>query len=95
MTHGTAVHGTATHATAAHATTHAPVQVVCVSPHDRPGCSSLAHVTPGVLPVPPPAVTVAGGEPSPAADATGTGRVRPPEPQARAPDLHALQVLRT
>lgn len=68
---------------------------VCASPYDLPGCSPLTHVIPGVLPVPPPAVTVAGGEPSPAAGAAGAGRVRPPGPLARAPDLHALQVLRT
>lgn len=91
-THGTTTHGTTTHAT----TTHASEQAVCVSPYDRPGCSPLAHVTPGVLPVPPPAVSVAGdGQPSPAADPAGAGRIRPPEPLARAPDLHALQVLRT
>ncbi|MEU9085005.1 hypothetical protein [Streptomyces sp. NPDC048357] len=75
----------------AHGTAHA----VCVSPYDLPGCSSLAHVTPGVLPVPPPAVTVPGGEPPPAAEVSGAGRIRPPGPLARAPDLHALQVLRT
>ncbi|MEU7730702.1 hypothetical protein AB0B78_36695 [Streptomyces sp. NPDC040724] len=79
----------------AHGTTHGTAHAVCVSPYDLPGCSSLAHVTPGVLPVPPPAVTVPGGEPPPAAEASGAGRIRPPEPLARAPDLHALQVLRT
>ncbi|MEU9164304.1 hypothetical protein AB0D29_29045 [Streptomyces sp. NPDC048424] len=75
----------------AHGTAHA----VCVSPYDLPGCSPLAHVTPGVLPVPPPAVTVPGGEPPLAAEVSGAGRIRPPGPLARAPDLHALQVLRT
>ncbi|MDX3536181.1 hypothetical protein PV721_17735 [Streptomyces sp. MB09-01] len=79
----------------AHGTTHATTHAVCVSPYDLPGCSSLAHVTPGVLPVPPPAVTVPDGEPPPAAEASGAGRIRPPGPLARAPDLHALQVLRT
>ncbi|WP_405829878.1 hypothetical protein [Streptomyces sp. NBC_00105] len=74
---------------------HGAAHAVCVSPYDLPGCSSLAHVTPGVLPVPPPAVTVPGGEPPPAAEASGPGRIRPPGPLARAPDLHALQVLRT
>ncbi|WP_051837574.1 hypothetical protein [Streptomyces sp. NRRL F-2580] len=75
----------------AHGTAHA----VCVSPYDLPGCSSLAHVTPGVLPVPPPAVSVPGGEPPPGTAVSGAGRIRPPLPLARAPDLHVLQVLRT
>ncbi|WP_405447096.1 hypothetical protein [Streptomyces erythrochromogenes] len=74
---------------------HGSAHVVCVSPYDLPGCSPLAHVTPAVLPVPPPAVTVPGGGPLPAAHATAAGRVRPPEALARAPDLHVLQVLRT
>ncbi|WP_404960397.1 hypothetical protein [Streptomyces sp. 147326] len=91
MSHGSAQAGAARAEPGAHGTTHA----VCVSPYDLPGCSSLAHVTPGVLPVPPPAVTVPGGGPPPAAETSGAGRIRPPEPLARAPDLHALQVLRT
>ncbi|MFD9412943.1 hypothetical protein ACFWBN_38890 [Streptomyces sp. NPDC059989] len=82
---------TALQARHAHEVAHA----VCVSPYDLPGCSPLAHTIPGVLPVPPPAVTVAGGDPLPAAAIGSAGRVRPPEPLARAPDLHALQVLRT
>lgn len=79
------------HEVRAHGTEHA----VCVSPFDLPGCSPLAHVTPAVLPVPPPAVTVTGGGPLPFAHATAAGRIRPPGPLARAPDLHVLQVLRT
>ncbi|MFF4428867.1 hypothetical protein ACFYZ4_06815 [Streptomyces sp. NPDC001513] len=79
----------------AHVTAHGTAHAVCVSPYDLPGCSPLAHVTPGVLPVPPPAMTVPGGEPPPAAEVSGAGRIRPPGPLARAPDLHALQVLRT
>ncbi|MEU6299726.1 hypothetical protein [Streptomyces erythrochromogenes] len=75
----------------AHGTAHA----VCVSPYDLPGCSPLAHVTPAVLPVPPPAVTVPGGRTPPGTVTAQTGRVRPPEALARAPDLHVLQVLRT
>ncbi|MFJ9596057.1 hypothetical protein ACIRS3_25270 [Streptomyces virginiae] len=75
----------------AHGTEHA----VCVSPFELPGCSPLAHVTPAVLPVPPPAVAVTGGGPLPFAHATAAGRIRPPGPLARAPDLHVLQVLRT
>ncbi|MFF8260479.1 hypothetical protein [Streptomyces virginiae] len=70
-------------------------RAVCVSPYDLPGCSPLAHVTPAVLPVPPPAVTVTGGGPLPCAHTRAAGRIRPPEPLARAPDLHVLQVLRT
>lgn len=75
--------------------TLAAEHAVCASPYDLPGCSPLAHVTPAVLPVPPPAVTVADGGPLPAARTTAAGRIRPPEPLARAPDLHVLQVLRT
>lgn len=73
---------------------HGPAHAVCVSPYDLPGCSPLAHVMPGLLPVPPPAVTVAGGEPPPVAAHGGPGRVRAPLALARAPDLHVLQVLR-
>ncbi|CAM5422016.1 hypothetical protein SAVIM338S_02328 [Streptomyces avidinii] len=69
--------------------------VFCVSPHDLPGCSPLSHVTPGVLPVPPPAVAVSGGEPLPAGRTARTGRPRPPSALARGPDLYALRVLRT
>ncbi|MFB7178325.1 hypothetical protein ACFCYI_11515 [Streptomyces sp. NPDC056257] len=79
----------------AHGTAHGTAHAVCASPYDLPGCSSLAHVTPGVLPVPPPAVTVPGGDPPTAAEVSGAGRIRPPLPLARAPDLYALQVLRT
>ncbi|OEJ31776.1 hypothetical protein [Streptomyces subrutilus] len=74
---------------------HGPAHAVCGPPYDPPGCSALAHVTPGLLPVPPPAVVVAGGEPPPVAAAGGPGRIRAPLALARAPDLHALQVLRT
>ncbi|MEU4124405.1 hypothetical protein [Streptomyces virginiae] len=80
---------------AAEARAHGTEHAVCVSPYDLPGCSPLAHVTPAVLPVPPPAVTVTGGGPLPCAHASAAGRIRPPEPLARAPDLHVLQVLRT
>ncbi|MFH7598337.1 hypothetical protein WDV06_25055 [Streptomyces racemochromogenes] len=70
-------------------------RVACVSPHELPGCSPLAHVTPAVLPAPPPAVTAARPGPAPRALPAATGPVRPPGTLARAPDLHALQVLRT
>ncbi|MFD8893322.1 hypothetical protein [Streptomyces sp. NPDC059566] len=69
--------------------------VVCVSPYDLPGCSPLARVTPGVLPVPPPVVAVAGGELPSTAPPAAPGPIRTAGPPARAPDLHALQVLRT
>lgn len=74
---------------------HGPAQAVCVSPYDPPGCSALAHVPPGLLPVPPPAVVLAGGDAPPVAAAGGPGRIRAPLALARGPDLHALQVLRT
>ncbi|MFD5421671.1 hypothetical protein ACFWJT_27015 [Streptomyces sp. NPDC127069] len=66
-----------------------------MSPYEAPGCSPLSHVTPAVLPAPPPAVTAA--RPGAAARAlpAAPGPVRPPGTLARAPDLHALQVLRT
>uniref|UniRef100_A0AAU2JMZ3 Uncharacterized protein n=1 Tax=Streptomyces sp. NBC_00049 TaxID=2903617 RepID=A0AAU2JMZ3_9ACTN len=73
----------------------APARVVCVSPYDLPGCSPLTHVTPGVLPAPAPEVTPAGGEPPPVGGTAAAGPALPPEPLARAPDLHVLQVLRT
>ncbi|MBT2468554.1 hypothetical protein J7E97_11860 [Streptomyces sp. ISL-66] len=69
--------------------------VFCVSPHELPGCSPFSHVTPGVLPVPPPAVAVAGGEPVPGGRTARPGRQRPPSALARGPDLYALRVLRT
>ncbi|MFF4641647.1 hypothetical protein [Streptomyces sp. NPDC001389] len=67
----------------------------CVSPYEPPGCSPLSHVTPAVLPAPPPAVTAAPPGPAPRALPATTGPARPPGTLARAPDLHALQVLRT
>ncbi|MEV0409651.1 hypothetical protein AB0I68_02290 [Streptomyces sp. NPDC050448] len=76
------VHGHGTHA-------------VCASPDELPGCSPFSHVAPGVLPAPPPAVTVAGSAPDPAGRCAGRGPARPHGTLARAPDLHALQVLRT
>ncbi|WP_412078159.1 hypothetical protein ACLF6K_29740 [Streptomyces xanthophaeus] len=69
--------------------------VVCLSPYDRPGCSGLSHVTPGVLPVPPPAVAVGRTGPVPDVRPARAGRPLPTGTLARAPDLHALQVLRT
>lgn len=68
----------------------------CVSPYDLPGCSPLAHVTPAVLPAPPPAAALPRSGPVPAArPGTAPGPVRPPGTLARAPGLHVLQVLRT
>ncbi|AZM88924.1 MULTISPECIES: hypothetical protein [Streptomyces] len=68
----------------------------CVSPYDPPGCSPLSHVTPAVLPAPPPAAALPGSGPAPAArPGAAQGPVRPPGTLARAPGLHVLQVLRT
>ncbi|UQX00917.1 hypothetical protein [Streptomyces sp. RerS4] len=79
----------------AHAAPHT-AHAGCVSPYDHPGCRGVAHVTPAVLPAPPPAVTVADRTgPAPVARTAGAGAVRPPGTLARAPDLHTLQVLRT
>lgn len=90
--------GTQALAGAGHASVHAspgPEHVFCVSPYDLPGCSSRSHVTPAVLPAPPPAALVAGGAPVPAVRPAPAGRTRPPPALARGPDLYALQVLRT
>ncbi|MFF5443467.1 hypothetical protein [Streptomyces sp. NPDC012888] len=67
-----------------------------VCPYEPPGCSAFSHQTPGVLPVPPPVVAApgAGGAPRVVPAGAPGGRV-PVEPQARGPDLHVLQVLRT
>ncbi|MEU8435144.1 hypothetical protein AB0F18_19905 [Streptomyces sp. NPDC029216] len=73
---------------------HGP-HAACVSPYDLPGCSPHSHATPAVLPAPPPAVTAARPGPAPSARPAAPGPVRPPGTLARAPDLHALQVLRT
>ncbi|WP_051696166.1 hypothetical protein [Streptomyces sp. NRRL S-244] len=70
-------------------------RAVCVAPDEAPGCSPFSHVAPGVLPAPPPAVTVPGSAPDPVARAADGGPARPHGTLARAPDLHALQVLRT
>ncbi|WP_406182422.1 hypothetical protein [Streptomyces sp. NBC_01006] len=70
-------------------------RAVCVAPDEPPGCSPFSHVAPGVLPAPPPAVTVPGSAPDPVARAADGGPARPHGTLARAPDLHALQVLRT
>ncbi|MCJ0867983.1 hypothetical protein [Streptomyces sp. AP-93] len=78
-------------------TAHAPgaQRVVCVAPYDRPGCSPLSHVLPGLLPPAPPAALVAGGAPAPAVRPAPAAGIRPPSALARGPDLYALQVLRT
>ncbi|MFF4847603.1 hypothetical protein [Streptomyces sp. NPDC001194] len=87
VTAGAAATATATPAT--------PARAVCVAPDEPPGCSPFSHVAPGVLPAAPPAVTVPGSAPDPVARAAGGGAARPYGTLARAPDLHALQVLRT
>ncbi|MFI5617426.1 hypothetical protein [Streptomyces sp. NPDC051567] len=70
-------------------------RAVRVSPYGPPGCSPLAHVTPGVLPVPPPATAVVVTGPPVLAHSADPGPGRPAGAPVRAPDLHALQVLRT
>ncbi|MEU9419699.1 hypothetical protein [Streptomyces sp. NPDC048272] len=79
---------------AAHDAPGAP-HAVCVAPYELPGCAPHSHVTPAVLPAPPPAVTVSQTGSAAVADLACAGPVRPPGTLARAPDLHALQVLRT
>ncbi|MEU3409544.1 hypothetical protein ABZ766_37125 [Streptomyces sp. NPDC006670] len=70
-------------------------RAACASPYEAPGCSPLSHVTPAVPPAPQPAVTAARPGPASGVLAAATGPVRPPGTLARAPDLYALQVLRT
>ncbi|MFE5769180.1 hypothetical protein ACFQ7O_12570 [Streptomyces sp. NPDC056485] len=70
-------------------------RAVCVAPDEPPGCSPFSHVAPGVLPAPPPAQAVPGSAPDPVVRAARGGPARPHGALARAPDLHALQVLRT
>ncbi|MCB5170037.1 hypothetical protein LG634_35195 [Streptomyces bambusae] len=62
-------------------------------PDGMPGCSGRVHGTPAVLTVPPPAAE-APGVPVLAPRPRAAGRALPPQPPARAPDLHVLQVLR-
>ncbi|MEU5810179.1 hypothetical protein [Streptomyces sp. NPDC047718] len=80
---------------AGHVHPPAPAHAVCASHDGLPGCSPFSHVTPGVLPAPPPAVPVAAAVAAPVARVADAGRARPHGTLARAPDLHALQVLRT
>ncbi|MGW1773705.1 hypothetical protein [Streptomyces sp. NPDC002104] len=80
--------GHAAHAPGAH-------RAVCAAPYDRPGCSPLSHVLPGLLPPAPPAVLMAGGAPAPAVRPGPARGIRPPSALARGPDLYALQVQRT
>ncbi|MEV4192593.1 hypothetical protein [Streptomyces toxytricini] len=74
---------------------HGPQHAVCADPGHRPGCSPFSHVTPAVLPAPPPALPVTPGAADPAGQAAAGRGGRPYDAPARAPDLHALQVLRT
>ncbi|WP_455361850.1 hypothetical protein [Streptomyces sp. SYSU K21746] len=85
--------GTGTPHAASSTTARASAEYTC--PFDRSDCGTFSHLAPAVLTVPPPAapVTVAdvqyGGLLRDAAAVRATGA------QARAPDLHVLQVLRT
>ncbi|MGW6820173.1 hypothetical protein [Streptomyces sp. NPDC055005] len=79
---------------ATHGAPGAP-HAVCVAPYELPGCGPHSHVTPAVLPAPPPAVTVSQAGSEAVADLVPAGPTRPPGTLARAPDLHVLQVLRT
>ncbi|MFE9842732.1 hypothetical protein [Streptomyces goshikiensis] len=94
-THAPAVTATAPVGTAGAIGTAGAPHAVCDSPHDLPGCSPRTHLTPAVLPAPAPAVAVPDAAAALPALPAGTGALRPPGPPARAPDLHALQVLRT
>ncbi|MFE3584756.1 hypothetical protein [Streptomyces vinaceus] len=93
--HASAASAVAAAAAPADAPAGAGVRAVCVAPDDPPGCSPFSHVAPGVLPAPPPAQALPGSVPDPVARVAGGGQARPHGTLARAPDLHALQVLRT
>ncbi|MEV6687721.1 hypothetical protein AB0N28_20660 [Streptomyces sp. NPDC051130] len=71
------------------------VHVDCVAPYELPGCSPRSDTPPAVLPVPPTALAAAGAGAPAAVRPACAGPVRAPGTLARAPDLHALQVLRT
>ncbi|MEV7723905.1 hypothetical protein AB0P15_04115 [Streptomyces sp. NPDC087917] len=94
--HDTASHATTAHGTAAHDAAGPGTRVSCVDPDGLPGCSPTSRVTPAVLPGPPPADRApARGSPAPEFRPAGPRPLLPPAGHARAPDLHALQVLRT
>ncbi|MFI5826049.1 hypothetical protein ACIA6C_02100 [Streptomyces sp. NPDC051578] len=71
------------------------VHVDCVAPYELPGCSPRSDTPSAVLPVPPTALAAAGAGAVTAVRPAWAGPVRAPGTLARAPDLHALQVLRT
>ncbi|WP_329194777.1 MULTISPECIES: hypothetical protein [unclassified Streptomyces] len=71
------------------------VHADCVAPYQLPGCSPRSDTPPAVLPVPPSALAAAGAGAVVAVRPAYAGPVRAPGTLARAPDLHALQVLRT
>ncbi|GHB38098.1 hypothetical protein GCM10010347_04270 [Streptomyces cirratus] len=75
--------------------THGPAHAGCVAPHELPGCSPRSDTPPAVLPVPPSALAAVGAGAVVAVRPAHAGPVRAPGALARAPDLHALQVLRT
>lgn len=68
-------------------TAHGPgaQHVVCVAPHDGPGCSPLSHVLPGLLPPAPLAALEAGGTPVPAVGPAPAAWIRPPRRSRAAP----------
>ncbi|THA51151.1 hypothetical protein [Streptomyces sp. A1136] len=67
----------------------------CVAPSELPGCAPRSDTPLAVLPVPPSALAAVGAGAVVGARPACAGPVRAPGTLARAPDLHALQVLRT
>ncbi|MFI9061749.1 hypothetical protein ACIGQE_07735 [Streptomyces sp. NPDC053429] len=88
-TAGEAAYGAVTEAV------YGSVHADCVAPYELPGCSPRSDTPPAVLPVPPTALAAAGAGAVAAVRPACAGPVRAPGTLARAPDLHALQVLRT
>lgn len=72
-----------------------PAHADCVAPSELPGCSPRSDTPLAVLPVPPSALAAVGAGAVVGARPACAGPVRAPGTLARAPDLHALQVLRT
>ncbi|MFF1557065.1 hypothetical protein [Streptomyces sp. NPDC058279] len=95
------VHGTAyatTYVTtygAAYRPAPGPAHADCVAPYELPGCVPRSDAPPAVLPVPASALAAVGAGAVVTARPAYAGPVRAPGTLARAPDLHALQVLRT
>ncbi|MEU6891907.1 hypothetical protein ABZ934_08895 [Streptomyces sp. NPDC046557] len=80
---------------AAYRPVHGPAHADCGAPYELPGCAPRSDAPPAVPPVPPSALAAVGAGAVVTARPACAGPVRAAGTLARAPDLHALQVLRT